>query len=268
MRRTLLAVALVLAALGTASGVLGAAGPSKAQALRITSTLDGKKVLPIRSRWLTHPNVPSAKIARVDFLIDGRVRCIERYAPYNYGSDDFHGHLGWLVTSWLTPGKHRFTARATLSDGRKASDTVVARVLPAPEPPAALAGRWKRTVTKEDIARFSGDIPAGEWELVFDRVGVWALDPGGSGIAEHVVASGRTLAVDAALWMTPTVDGRGKPPLNRYGHTDFGAGFREDGPPARYTWSVTGDELKLAAVHEPTGSRRALWEGTWVRATG
>ena len=54
--------------------------------------------------------------------------------------------------------------------------------------------------------------------------------------------------------------------LSRYGHTDIGAGFREDGPPAVYRWSATGNTLTLNAIKEPTGSRLALWEGTWTRA--
>jgi hypothetical protein len=120
-------------------------------------------------------------------------------------------------------------------------------------------------VTEENIAKFGGDVPAGKWELVFDRIGVWDLDPIGSGIVEHANIAGDTISIDTALWMTPTVDGRGKPPINRYGHKDFGAGFREDGPPASYSWSITGDELTLTAIKEPSGSRRAIWEGIWTR---
>jgi hypothetical protein len=146
----------------------------------------------------------------VDFLIDGKVRCVEHASPWNYGSDDFHGHLGWLVTSWLKPGTHRFTARARLADGTRASDTVSARVSAAPRPPAALAtGRWVRTVTESEIRKYGGELPAGKWQLVFDRVGVWELDPGG---------------------------------------------WREDGPPATYRWSVAGDRLTLTPKSEISGS--------------
>lgn len=260
MRLSLLAVASLACVIAVSSAVAG----GEAQPIRITSSIDGKRVLPLRSRWLASPKVPSAKVAEVDFLIDGKVRCIERFAPYNYGSDDFHGHLGYLVTSWLSPGKHRFTVRAVLTNGQKATHTVVARVLPAPEPPAALAGRWRRTVTDEDVAKFGGDVPSGQWERVFDRVGAWDLDPIGSGIVSHVVFRGDTIRIDAAVWMTPYVDGHGK--LNRYGHRDIGAGYREDGPAGSYRWSVTGDELRLTAINETSGSRRAVWEGVWTRA--
>ena len=33
-------------------------------------------------------NISASKIKEVDFLIDGKLRWIERYSPYNYGSDD------------------------------------------------------------------------------------------------------------------------------------------------------------------------------------
>jgi hypothetical protein len=240
------------------------------QPFKVTSSIDGRKVLPLRIRWLAYPKAPRTQISKVDFLIDGKLRCSERHAPYNYGSDDFRGHLGYLVTTWLSPGRHRFTVRAILKDGQKASHTVVARVLSAPEPPAALAGRWQRTVTREEVARVDprsvGDLPTGRWELVFDRIGAWEL-ANGSGIVEHVNVQGDTIRIDAALWMTPYVNGHGK--LKRYGYRDIGAGWREDGPPGRYRWSVSGKQLTLTAIRETSGpflARRAVWEGVWTRA--
>jgi hypothetical protein len=236
-----------------------------AAALNVTTTLDGHRVVPLRFRWLAHPSLPEARVSQVDFLIDGKLLCVEHEAPYNYGSDDLDGHLGWLVTTWLKPGPHRFTVRARLGDGRTASDTVIARAERAPAPPARLAGtRWWRKVTERAIAENNGDIRSGDWQLVFDRAGVWELDPLGSGIAEHVDFRGDRVMVDAALWMTSYSDGHGD--LNRYGHKDIGFGFREDGPPAVYRWSATGNTLTLNAIKEPTGSRRAMWEGTWTRA--
>jgi hypothetical protein len=236
-----------------------------APALKITTTLEGRNAIPQRFRWLAHPSVPEAKIDAVDFLIDGKLRGVERHAPYNYGSDDLHGHLGWLVTSWLTPGQHRFTARARLRDGRTASDTAVVRVGKAPAPPTRI-GRthWQREVTAGAIAKAGGDIPPGRWQLVFDRTGVWELDPAGSGVVEHAVVRGDRVAIDAAVWMVPYDNGHGK--VNRYGHKDIGFGFREDGPPAVYRWSVSGDTLRLTALQESSGSRRAMWNGTWTRA--
>ena len=244
---------IVCAALPAWTATSSAAAP-----IKVTSTLDGKTVLPLKSRWIAHTNAAAAKVREVDFLIDGTLRCVEHAPPYNYGSDDFHGHLGSLITSWLTPGRHRFKTRVILKDGRSASATVTARVLPAPEPPAALAGAWQRSVVTQE------EVPSGVWRKVFDRVGVWDLDPTGSGIVEHVQVVGDLLVIDGTVWMTPyDADGHGK--LDRYDHTDIGDGFREDGPPGSYRWSVSGDELTLTAVDETNAARRAIWEGVWTR---
>ncbi len=74
-----------------------------------------------------------------------------------------------------SPGRHRFTVQVRLKSGRKLSDTVVARVVEAPEPPAQLAGRWKRTLTDDDLANIDpklvGNMPTGAWERGFDRIG-------------------------------------------------------------------------------------------------
>src|SRR5258705_10912688 len=70
----------------------------------VTSTLDGKTVLPHRIHWIARPS--GASITEVDFLIDGRKAWVERERPYTYGDDG-----NWLVTSALSPGKHRFTVR-------------------------------------------------------------------------------------------------------------------------------------------------------------
>jgi len=254
---------------GTFVATLSSASPADAGRLTITSTLDGKRVVPTRFRWLARPSVASSRVARVDFLIDGRLRGIERQAPYNYGSDDLHGHLGWLVTTFLSPGRHRFTARAHLKDGRTASKTVTARVLRPPAPPAQVAGRWARTVTDGEIRREDpasvGDLPSGRWELVLDRVGAWDLDPKGSGVAEHVSVRGARIDIDAGLWLTPA-DADGDTTTRRYGHTNIGSGFcREDGPPGTYRWSVSANRLTLTPIRDSCRSRRAVWRGTWAR---
>lgn len=197
--------------------------------------------------------------------MDGKVRCVEHAAPWNYGSDDQNGHLGWLVTSWLTPGVHRFTTRARFASGQSGSDTVMARVSATANPPSALArGRWERTVTQARIQKYGGELPAGKWQLVFDRIGVWELDPLGTGLGEHVVIHGSTIRVDAALWLSPALPGNHFATA-RYGHKDIGAGWREDGPPATYTWVVSGDQLTFTPTIEISASRRALWTGTWTR---
>jgi hypothetical protein len=259
---------LLLAALASLACVVGASAASaggEAEPFKVMSTIDGKRVLPHRLRWIAYPSVPASKIERVEFLIDGKVRWIEGFRPYNYGSDDFRGHLGYLITTWLKPGRHTFTARAVDKAGRKATDSVRARVLPAPEPPASLAGMWKRTVTPADLEK-SGEEPPppGVWKLVFDRVGAWHLDPHGSGLVNQYDVAGRTINVYAPIQMAPFGDRGGG--VSRFGHRGIGGtDCNFHGPFGAYVWSVSGEELTLTAQTEGCANRRAIWEGTWKR---
>jgi hypothetical protein len=257
---------VALAALAAVIGVSTAGATGGGTPIRVTSSLDDKKVLPLRTRWLAHANVSPGKIKEVDFLIDGKLRWVERYGPYNYGSDDLHGHLGFLITTWLTPGMHRFTARVVPNAGRPASHTVATRVLPAPTPPAELTGTWTRTVTAEEAKKAtSGEgPPAGAWKLVFDRVGAWVLDPLGSGVVEEYEATPATIRAYAPIQMAPFSDGQGG--VARFGHHGIGGTVcNYDGPFGSWTWSASDDQLTLKAVKEPCGDRRAIWEGTWTR---
>lgn len=273
MKKALIPLSAALVIGGLVLGGAHASRHASSAPPRVTSSIDGASVLPIKSRWRAYVNVPPSEVERVEFLIDGKVRCIEAVdTPYNYGSDDQQGHYGWLVTTWLAPGKHRFAVRARLAHGKTVSHEVVARVRPTPAPPAGLAGKWRRTVTAEDVTRVdpknTSQLPTGTWNLVFDRVGVWELDPRGSGVVEHATYSGRTISIEAGLWMTHYFGDRGTPPINRYGHRGIGPGWREDGPRARYRWTVTGDRLTLTTITETTGPdlvRRAVWEGVWTR---
>jgi len=108
--------ALVLVVLASATSAALATGGK--QPLVVTSSLDGKKVLPQMTRWLAHPNVAPADVAEVSFRIDGKVRWVEHSSPYNYASDDEKGHLGYLFTTWLKPGLHRFTVVVKAKQGQ------------------------------------------------------------------------------------------------------------------------------------------------------
>src|SRR5450432_4171071 len=141
--QTVSILALVAAVLPVGSATAAAPGTP----FKVASTLDGKTVLPHHLRWRASTTLPAAQVQEVDFLIDGKVRWIESKPPYVYSSDDGGKDMGYLVTSWLTPGRHRFAVRVTSSKGRTAIQTVYARVLPAAEVPSALAGTWQRTLT-------------------------------------------------------------------------------------------------------------------------
>ena len=107
--RTQVFLLVLLSAVVAVSSALAGGDPKP---FTVTSTLDGKTVLPLRIRWQAHPqHVPLAQIREVDYLIDGRRAWVEHHPPYFYGSNE--GNYGnWLVTSFLSPGVHRFTVRA------------------------------------------------------------------------------------------------------------------------------------------------------------
>src|SRR5581483_7815096 len=147
------------------------ASPAK-KPFNLASSLDGKTVLPHRIHWVALPALPASKVREVDFLIDGRQAWVERKPPYTYADGG-----GFLVTSWLAPGKHRFSVRAIPVDGQPATDTVVARVLPPAQVPAALAGTWQRKITStasapapQSAGNPTGTLtPPGQYKITFDR---------------------------------------------------------------------------------------------------
>jgi TolB protein len=244
--------------------------------LKVTSTIDRKTVLPHYLHWIATPNVKPSQIREVDFLIDGKLRWVEHYAPYNYASDDLHGHLGYLFTSWLKPGRHVFSARAVTLKGKKAADTVVARVMPAIAPPTGLAGTWTRTMTTAEQQKcdpkFGTDNcpPPGVWKLIFDSVGVWELDPLHGGIVTAYSVNGSDLHAYAPIQMVPRKPNGDPGEITRFGQ-QFGVGggidCNEAGPFTNYTWSVSGDQLTLTSLDRNCGQQRAIWEGTWTRVT-
>src|SRR5262245_41897858 len=69
----------------------------------VTMTLNDGTTLPSRVQWVATPVPASAQVARVDFMIDGKLAWIEKDAPFVFGGDDDGANLGFLITTWLTP---------------------------------------------------------------------------------------------------------------------------------------------------------------------
>jgi hypothetical protein len=266
---------IVVVGLGVLIGVAVTAavgGAAPATTFKVASTLDGKTVLPHLIRWRGLPTLPQGQVKEVDFVIDGRVAWIEHQAPYVFSDD------GFLVTSFLTPGKHRFTVRVVARDGRRAIDTVIARVLPAPMPPAALLGTWERTIPDTSNAPRPGSAgnptdtltPPGTYRVTFDRR--WILDvfPCTTSPCRFVEKNGAG-GEFASDW-TPgsrTFRVRGAVTFSVFHDTDRLAGswcYRW-GPAATYTWSVVGDVLTLAPAdgRDNCVVRGFVWSGTWKK---
>jgi len=166
IRARVLAIAMLAGVVAVSSAL---AGSGTARTLTVTSTLDGKSALPLRSPWIAHPQAGQA-IAEVDFFIDGFHAWTARTSPWYYG-----GFGNSLVTTFLKPGIHKFVVRAVAPSGEVATDTVMASVLRAPPPPRRLAGTWKRR----------------QFTLTISKVG-WATGPSND-VDVQYLAGGRVL---------------------------------------------------------------------------
>jgi hypothetical protein len=233
---------LSIATLAIAIGVASAIAAEGAPPLRITSSFDGKTVLPIRIHWTAHPNIPASNVAEVDYLIDGRLGWVEHNAPYFYGSDG-----NWLVTTFLKPGRHTFTVRVVTTSGAKATDAVVARVLPAPAPPSALVGTWARDVPTGDHGR---------WTITINSIGWLFGDPHGGGQNQDVSYPGPGKVLVRASIEEPVV-----------GKYKRGGAFcnGEPDPPGLYRYSVSSDGSTLTLAAAGNDCRSGLIQGTWTR---
>lgn len=268
-----LPAALAVVALLTPAATVGA---ETRTGFSVSSTLDGRTVLPHRIHWLGYATLPSAKVAKVEFLIDGRLAWVEHGAPYVYGSDEHGRNEGYLVTSWLTAGKHSFVVRATATDGTKATDAVSARVLPAPAPPAALAGTWRRAVDAADAPKpgsagnpTSTLVAPGPWTITFEKRWIRDAAPGrfvypqsnsnGTGFVflDDYTATATRIEVVGEVIMHPFSDRL----------AEGGWWCYPNGPGATYDWSVSGDTLTLTPVggHDACAVRGFVWAGEWTR---
>src|SRR5215831_20537181 len=137
LRTQVLAVAVLAGVVAVSSALAGSDDPSS---FTVTSSLDGKTVLPLRSHWIAYPQIdPSqGQVTEVDYLIDGFHAWTAHSSPWYFGDNS-----NWLVTTILKPGLHTFTVRAVVAD-KVAVDKVQARVAAPPKPPARLAGSWSQ----------------------------------------------------------------------------------------------------------------------------
>jgi hypothetical protein len=259
MRHRSMWVAL-LAFAAAAPPALARDGAAGAHPFRVRSTIDGKTDLPQRIRWIARPGIAASRIVEVIFLIDGQISWVEHKPPYVYGNDG-----NWLVTSALTPGRHRFTVRTTTVDLTTVSETVKARVAPAAAPPAALAGSWERTVTKEQAG---GATPPGVWGITIDESGWIIWDPNGSRACgcgnwiDVAYLSPDRLELRSGIWTKTESD----PTATRGGN----GWCNETNAPVDYRWVVAGNILTLTLdgpdlCGDANGKQDGVVAGVWTR---
>ena len=176
---SLSAAALIAGATAVAAVVLpaqnstAAATFTRTQPIGVKSTLAGRHLLPHRVVWQAFPQIPASQVEQVDFLIDGKLRWVEHHTTYVYGGLDYSGYL---VTSWLAPGLHRFTVLVKGIGGHSGTETVRARVEAAPDPPASLAGTCTLTIDTSSAPKPGSPgnptdttTPSGSYTMTFEK---------------------------------------------------------------------------------------------------
>ena len=250
------AMVIVTCLIAASAATAQSGGGEGARTFSVTSTLDGKTVLPHRIHWVARPT--GASITEVDFLIDGRKAWVEEEPPYVYGDDG-----NWLVTSALSPGKHRFTVRVTAASGKKAQRTTTARVLAPASPPAELAGgSWQRAVTQEQAG---AGTPAGIWVLTVDATGWRIKDPVGTGNwIDAAYRAGGLVELRGGIWTraNDTLSGNGWCRDRHAGPTNV---------PVGYTWAVAATTLTITLAGpdgcgETNAKQDLIVAGVWTRA--
>jgi hypothetical protein len=272
MKSLLFGAALAGVALSVVVSVAAAPGPE----LKVSSTLDGRTVLPHRIHWIGTTTLPPARIEEVDFLVDGKVRWVEHKAPYVYAADENGTKLGYLVTSWLSPGMHTFAVKAVAKDGRTATGTNRARVLPAPEPPGELAGPWHRTIDAS-IAPKPGSpgnptgsvVASGRYTMTFEKRWVRDQEPGRWDYPQSNDTGNGLYMLNDYTAEPSRIHVVGEVVFHPYSERlpEGGSWCYFSGPPADYRWSVSGDTLTLTPIggRDACGIRGFIWTGQWTR---
>ncbi len=82
-RPRVLLLALLIAVVAVSSALAGRNDTS----FTVTSSLDGKTVLPLRSHWIAYPKIDPSRgqVAEVDYLIDGYHSWTAHNAPWGAG---------------------------------------------------------------------------------------------------------------------------------------------------------------------------------------
>jgi len=267
-KRAVIIGALLVGCAGLAMGAATSASGAErgAATFTIRSSLDGKTVLPHRIRWIAYPSAP-VSFPGVEFLIDGKVVFANRIPPFAFGDDAKDEatrtlKTGYLVTSWLSPGEHRFTVRARGMGANRsttAAKTIVARVLPPPATPSALAGTWQRELTTAvppdgDVLYRAVTARPGTYRMAIDRrfIRMSGPAPRNRHIKTDYVAGAGRLTFGGPVWT---------------GDPDEGGGCEPWGPDAGYSWAVDGNTLTIAPTNPPDtcNQRAAIVTGEWTR---
>lgn len=259
-----LAVAAVAAAAGAGCGSGGEPGrtvPAAVSKPRLTSSIAEGAQLDKPIRWEARlAGVDPSDVTEVRFLIDGRVRHVEREAPY-----EFAGRGNRLLPGTLGHGSHTFAVDAQVAGGPRlttASTATVSRQ--ADGVPPEVVGRWTRTVTAAEVRRTESFRKAESGEPL--PVGTWRLRIGADGVAQYLLASEPNDVTVGQVRFEPggrLVVGNEIPNFPQASEGGFCPDTVGTG---EYRWSLSGGALVVHVVNDhQCADRNSFWNGRFTR---
>jgi hypothetical protein len=251
------AVALTIGGCGS-----DASRESTTPAPGVLSSISDGAVLSDALQWTARPvGIRDSAVARVEFLIDGRVLWTNDSRPYIFGLTE-QSNARRLFPSLLGTGAHRLGVRVVTTSGTSASTSARVTVAATAPVPSELFGTFTREVTRADVRRTqafrtepgSQALPSGTWRLHITGNGLISFDdPLGSGGNETFTASpaGMLALQGPANWLNPP---------------DRKGSFCGVEPNGAWHWAAHRRSLVLTPRLDRCADRNSLFAGVWKRS--
>ena len=238
-----------------------ASNTTRSLSARVSSSIPAGAELSRPLTWqATFVGAGPSDITEVRFLIDGKVRHVERKAPYVFAGDG-----NSLLPGTLKPGTHTFAIDADLADGKRLTTASTATVsLGVPRVPPAVIGRWKGHITAADVRRTESFRRPVDGEAL--PTGTWTVQIGADGVARYTDPTGQSndqtagqidfapagrLLVGNLIPNVPRTEGY-------FCHDPHPAGV--------YRWSMSGGALVIHVADDRTcADRNSFWNGRFAR---
>ena len=233
-----------------------------ASSARVSSSIAEGSELTNPLPWQAYvTGVPAGDVISVRFLIDGKVRHLEREAPYL-----FAGRGNLLLPGTLGPGSHILVVDVTLTDGHRLTAATTAVVsAKALGVPRQVLGRWTRTVTAAEVARTGSfrnpadgvPLPTGTWQMLVSADGIARYtDP----TPAHDLTVGQVRFEPGGRLVVGNQ-------IPNFPHASPGGFCGDTAGAGIYHWSVHGNSLTVRAVSDhQCADRNSFWNGTFTRS--
>jgi hypothetical protein len=264
MKRSAITLTAVALAAGTSGcGSDNSSSPERASSAprqEISSSIRQGAELTDPVRWQADfKGLTAADVSEVRFLIDGKVEHVERLEPF-----EFAGTHNLLLPGTLAPGSHTFAVDARLVDGGRLTAASTARVSRRAQPiPAAVIGKWTRTVTRAEVRRTEGFRNPEFGEPL--PVGRWTVAIGADGVARYTDPYRRS---DSLTVGQVRFEPGGRLVVGDEIPNAGGEGYfcPETVGTGSYRWAVRGDSLVGDVVDDrECADRNSFWNGTFTR---